>query len=87
MQKLWPVKVTVGKLSETVSDTDSRQEKLDETVSRVDENLTKLDGSLKPVTAAENCATAETRKRLGKLDLDFYDSDKNKLRKGKTTSN
>jgi len=65
MQKLWPVKVAVGKLSETVSDTDSRQEKLDETVSRVDENLTKLDGSLEPVTTAENCATAETRKRLG----------------------
>ena len=87
MQKLWPVKVTVGKRSETVSDTDSRQEKLDETVSRVDENLTKLDGSLKPVTTAENCATAETRKRLGKQTLEFYDTNKNKLRKRKTTSN
>ena len=30
VQKLWPVKVTVGKLSETVSDTDSRLEKTDE---------------------------------------------------------
>lgn len=40
--------------------------KTDETVSRVGENLTKLDETLTPVTAAENCATAETRKRLGK---------------------
>ena len=66
MQKLWPVKVTLGKLSETVSDTDSRQEKLTKTVSRAGENLTKLDETLKNVTDAEKLT--KTRIRQPKLD-------------------
>ena len=65
MQKLWPVKVTVGKMSETVSDTDSRQEKLTKTVSRVGENLTKLDETLKTENRGRKTDEAVPQPKLG----------------------
>ena len=53
MKKLWPVKVTVGKLSETVSDTESRQEKLSQRYYRSSKRYYRSGGTTVP-SAAEN---------------------------------